>query len=226
MASEPGSVPSQPRAWPWPWFLARVSGRKPLGCCSRAVPELTQPPAASSNWNLEQGSGDATRLTGWKWVSHEMLAQPLPQLPPHPKLPQGLRAPSAQPWEVPIAGWPPSWSPQTVSALHLTKMGQGLGGLARPSGVPQRHLSGVNATSFSAFQALIPSPSSWPCVSLFFMLSPKPLHLASSVPFHCSLFPAQPALLQSCLCPSPTQSPSMVPHSLQYRVHSPEPAMT
>lgn len=53
------------------------------------VPELTQPQAASPSWNLEQGSGDATGLTGWKWVSHEMLAQPPPQLPPHPKLPQG-----------------------------------------------------------------------------------------------------------------------------------------
>lgn len=57
-----------------PGFLAR----SPLGRCSRAVPELTQPPAASPNWNLEQGSGDATGLTGWKWVSHEMLVSPLP----------------------------------------------------------------------------------------------------------------------------------------------------
>lgn len=71
---------------------------------ARAVPELTQPQVASPNWNLEQGSGDATRLTGWKWVSHEMLAQPPPQASP------GLSSPSAQPWEVPRAGWSPSWS--------------------------------------------------------------------------------------------------------------------
>lgn len=52
------------------------------------VRELTQPPASSPNWNLEQGSGDATGLTGWKWMSHEALPWPPPQLLPHPQLPQ------------------------------------------------------------------------------------------------------------------------------------------
>lgn len=143
--------------------------------------------ASSSLIKLEFGAGE--RRCHWAdWVevgeSRDARSAPSPASSP-PQATPGLRAPSAQPWEVPIAGWPPSWSPQTISALHLTKMSQGLGTLARPSGVPQRCLSGVNATS-SAFHALIPSPSSRPCVSLFLMLSPKPLHLASPVPFQLS----------------------------------------
>lgn len=60
---------------PRSWLEAReVLAESSLRCCSRAVPALNQPPAASPSWNLEQRSGDAAGMTGWKWLSHEMLA--------------------------------------------------------------------------------------------------------------------------------------------------------
>lgn len=160
-------------------------------------------------------------------MSHKMLARPPPQPPPHP----GLSPLQPSPGKFP--GWVVSRSkpgaPQTVSVLHLPKWGQGLGGswpgpcgshkdapvVSTPPGSSSisRHFTHLAPVLHRHGPALAPS--------------------SLSLPNHCNLpllphspsLPPLPAVLQSGLCPSATQSPSVAPHSLQLRVYSPEPVM-
>ena len=188
-----------------------------MGHCSRAGADS----ASSSLTKLDFGAGE--RRCHWAdWVEVDESCDPglapSPASSP-PSAPPGLSSPSAQPWEVPRAGWSPNCSvepclSQTVSALHLTKVGQGCEDLGQAPGVPGRYPGGTNTTWFSfhnrASHTLIPAPSSQPSFSSFLTLSSKPLQLVPSAPFpsHFLLCPSSssPAELSSS-----TQSPSSVP---------------